>query len=115
MNQRIIDELSDAARLIYELGGGDSPKLVALVKELMERQKNPPRALVICANDSVEHVVIGDPIRAESKKEELAKEYFDRRHLKHSSIFASTGDTPYERYRNHMYWHIHDIDLTEES
>jgi hypothetical protein len=71
-------------------------------------------AHVICCNDSVEHVVIGTEEQAQAKLEELAKEHFDRfggntGEYDDHSLYRHLGETPYERYRQRLYWHIHTV------
>lgn len=68
-------------------------------------------AHVICANDSVEHVVIGPIEVAEKKLQDLAEAAFNRNpwHYQGSSGLNFTGTTPYEKYRNHVFWHIHTV------
>lgn len=75
------------------------------------------QALVICANDSVEHVVIGSMAEATALLEKLAREAFDRNpwNYRGQQGWVFTGKTPYEKYRNHVYWHIHTVPLTENG
>lgn len=76
-------------------------------------------AHVIMANDSVEHVFIGPIELAERKREELAEAAFAdpnrglRFHYDKCSLY--TGATPYEKYRNHVYWHIHTVSMTDAT
>ncbi len=59
------------------------------------------KAHVICCNDSVKFVVIGDEADAEHKLEELASEEFEKQ---------ADDDMTYAEYRVIRFWHIHTVD-----
>lgn len=62
-------------------------------------------AHVICANDSVEAVVLDDEVKANEEKERLAKEAYAR-------FKREQGRTTSEKeYRQIVYWHLHSVEV----
>ncbi len=59
------------------------------------------KAHVICCNDSVEAVFLGDEKDAEDILEKCAKENYEK-YFRHDS---------YEYYRDTFYWHLHTVNL----
>ncbi len=67
----------------------------------MKGESNQMKAHVICCNDGVVGVFLGDEKDAEDILEKYAKE--DReKHFRHDS---------YEDYRGSFYWHLHTVNL----
>ncbi len=58
-------------------------------------------AHVICCNDSVEAVVIGNQSDALIKKEEMSKDAFEKVKWQYGR--------DYERYCHTFFWHIHTV------
>lgn len=56
---------------------------------------------VICSNDSIESVFLGDEKDAKEVLEEHAK----------ADYVKSCGSISYEEYRSIYYWHLHTVDL----
>ncbi len=61
------------------------------------------KAYVICCNDSVEYVVLNDIDAANTKKEELKNECFE----KNKWLFDD-----YESYERMCYWNLQDVAYT---
>lgn len=61
-------------------------------------------AHVICCNDMVVHVHLGDEAAANNLKEQLARADFER------NVFHYDKD--YAKYRSRCYWHVHDVGVT---
>ena len=66
-----------------------------------EGASNQMKAHVICCNDKVESVFLGDEKDAEDILEKCAKTAYEESHGYHS----------YEYYIDIFYWHLHTVDL----
>lgn len=62
-------------------------------------------AHVICCNDGVEYVVVGNKEKAESKMAELSAAYFDLNRWHFGNDQA---------YKVRCYWHIHTVGCESE-
>lgn len=59
-------------------------------------------ALVICANDSIEAVVLNDHQRALDKLHELADKHYAN---------VKFGYTSRHNYNQQIYWHTHEVNI----
>jgi hypothetical protein len=64
-------------------------------------------AHVICANDSVEAVVLDDEVKANEEKERFAKVAFEE-HQRHGGRARTE-----KAYRALVYWHLHSVEVIE--
>lgn len=71
-----------------------------------------PFTHVVCCNDSVEHVFVGDIEDAEKKCDELARENFERNKLHWETEFRAKGEDAYKAFRKRLYWHVHSVPMT---
>lgn len=62
------------------------------------------KAHVICNNDSIEFVVIGNEKQAEEKAKELSDAYFERNKF----MFTNKSD-----YSINCYWHFHTVNCID--
>jgi len=102
IDRKIFTMKSDQAR-VKKLSGEATNEAETILKEVEEQKMN--KAYVICCNDEIEAVVIGNESLAEKMKEKIAKEYY---HKKQIFFKTSWGIKTYEEYRKRFYWHIHD-------
>lgn len=63
------------------------------------------KAHVICVNDGIEFVVLGEEEDAQKKLEALRDAYYDR-HVKPAGVSL-------EDYRHRYYWHIHTVECLD--